>query len=198
MFSHRFETVHLTATCLLQDLRKHLETPYKLDSNQLLEDLTAALEELSVASEEIYQQNAELIAVQERLYVETFRFKSVFDHAPTAYVISDRTGKIKLANSSAAKLFNIDARELVGKPLSVYFPSKELFAEINELGSGERGPIERQMEIRPRGLEPITTMVNLYQDDDEDVAKADLFWVIQDLSRCVKPGDDVSSSDKKQ
>ncbi|MBX9721618.1 MAG: PAS domain-containing protein [Candidatus Obscuribacterales bacterium] len=186
MYGKRFETVHLTATSLLQELRKHLDKPYKLDSKQLLEDLSAALEELSVASEEIYQQNAELISVQERLYVETFRFKSVFDHAPTAYLISDRSGKIKLANASAAKLFNINAQELVGKPLSVYFPSKELFSEIEELGSGERGPIERQMEVRPRDGDPIVTMVNLYQDDDEDVEKADLFWIIQDLSHYQK------------
>jgi PAS domain S-box-containing protein len=65
-------------------------------------------------------QTEELSSSRALLEAERLRDRTLFEHAPVAYVITDREGVIKDANRAASSLFNVTSRWLSGKPLIVF------------------------------------------------------------------------------
>jgi PAS domain S-box-containing protein len=84
---------------------------------EALEALQNGQEELAVVDEEMRRQHAEL--VRERVETEAAlrHFRELFDLAPDAYVVTDAEGVVRDANVAAARIFNIRASFLIGKPL---------------------------------------------------------------------------------
>ncbi len=89
-----------------------------------MQDLSAALEELYVASEEQATQTEGLLQAQHRAELERRYFEHLFDAGPAASLITDSAARISAANEPAASLLGVETRFLSGKPLSVYLDAE--------------------------------------------------------------------------
>src|SRR5262249_5659797 len=83
-------------------------------------DLATAVEELNVAEEELRAQNDQLQLAYATLHMEHERYRELFEHAPVAYLVTDRHGTIRDANRAAEQLFKCRQARLRGKPLTVF------------------------------------------------------------------------------
>ena len=90
-----------------------------------LDALALSLEELSVAEEELEVQHEELVATQQSAELERLRYRSLFDHAPIPYLVTDREGVITEANHAAGVMLRRRPDHLAGKPLAVFLPLTE-------------------------------------------------------------------------
>ncbi len=96
----------------------------------ILEELQTALEELRVAEEELRTQNDALLASQEVIEAERQRYHDLFEFAPDGYLVTDINGTIQEANRAAARMFNVEQRFLVGKPLVNFIGGESTEVEV--------------------------------------------------------------------
>lgn len=89
---------------------------------EAVEALYTTLEELQVSEEELRVQAEELAASQETIETERLRYRELFQQAPDAYLVTSPEGVVTEANAAAARLLNVDAHRLIGKPLGVFVP----------------------------------------------------------------------------
>jgi PAS domain S-box-containing protein len=104
-FQQRFEAI-----------RQNAENASIPSQNLLAETIT----ELGITLEELYQQNAELLATREDLAAERQRYQILFELAPDGYLVTDAKGVIQEANCASEILLNVPRSLLVGKPLVVF------------------------------------------------------------------------------
>ncbi|WP_460203971.1 PAS domain S-box protein [Scytonema sp. NUACC21] len=90
-----------------------------------LVELGNASEMVKLATEEIYQQNEELIKTRNLLEAEQQRYQDLFEFAPDAYLVTDMTGIIQEVNHAASHLFNVPQQYLLGKPIINYVALQE-------------------------------------------------------------------------
>src|SRR5262245_2768552 len=83
-------------------------------------DTVEALEELSVAYEELLQQHDELLTTQRARDAERWRYQELFESAPDGYLVTDAHGIIREANHAAATLLHVPQSFLLDKPLSIF------------------------------------------------------------------------------
>lgn len=123
------------------------------------QELEIALAELEVLWEEL-QHQADLLAA------ERYRYAFLFEHAPSACIITDLHGVAREANRSALQLFDVPAAHLVGKPLALFVvppdrpafrsrltqavmePNKRLDPLRLRLGSASYAPTEVEVRIQ--------------------------------------------------
>jgi PAS domain S-box-containing protein len=91
-------------------------------AEEAVEALYTTLEELQVSEEELRIQAEELTASHELLEAERARYRELFQLAPDAYLVTDADGVVQEANAAAARLLNVEAHRLMGKPLGVFVP----------------------------------------------------------------------------
>jgi PAS domain-containing protein len=82
--------------------------------------LESTLEELGSAEAELRAQNEDLFAARTELEARGELYRSFFELAPLAYVVSDVNGVIRHVNRASSALFRRPVNGLVGKPLAVY------------------------------------------------------------------------------
>src|SRR4029079_2754244 len=92
----------------------------KEDSESGLEHV---VEQLRVAEEELRVQNEELRVHREAAEEALLRYQELFDLAPDPYITTDRFGKIREANTAAARLLNLPPRSLPGRQLVTFVSS---------------------------------------------------------------------------
>ncbi len=133
-------------------LRDTPEIIADLTSENLFEELNTTVEELSVAQEEMRQQNEELVASRTATEEATHRYRELFDFAPDAYFVTSRDGVIREANFAAATLLNVPQDYLTGKPLAVFVDAearrafRSVLAQITERSE----PAEWEARLQPR------------------------------------------------
>ena len=126
---------------LLQGRNELLISPQE-QLKQISLSLQTAGEELQVAHEELHQQNEQLQQQNQELMValalaqsQRQRYLNLFEQAPDGYLVTNIAGIISEANRAAAKLLNVEARFLVGKPLSIFFTKEVRQTLISKLNS---------------------------------------------------------------
>lgn len=91
-----------------------VDGPLQHVTNTFLDELSLAFEELHVAEEELHVQTEELSSSRALLEAERLRYRTLFEHAPVAYVITDREGVIRDANRAASGLLTSRSRPRKG------------------------------------------------------------------------------------
>lgn len=105
------------------------------------------------------------------------RYRMLFDLAPVAYLITDRDGGIVEANESAARLFGVDRRFLVGKPLPLYADdaSQRLLRRfVRAVAAGT--PRHATLRLRRR------SGVTFDAEIDAVAGAGEVRWIVQDVS----------------
>ena len=116
----------------LMDLLRQIEPALRERPAAL--EVAGILEELSVISEDLCQQNWALAE-------ETRRYQALFDLAPEPYLTTDPEGIIQRANRAAAELFSISQKELVGRPLALFVAEdgkQQFYSQLTSLAEQEQ------------------------------------------------------------
>lgn len=90
--------------------------------SRAFEELAHALEELQAADRALHRQREEWLNKQTELELDSRRYKDLFEHAPTGYVVTSIDGAIRQANPAALALLETSDRAIVGRPLAVFVP----------------------------------------------------------------------------
>jgi PAS domain S-box-containing protein len=90
--------------------------------SKAFEELAHALEELQAADQVLHRQRDEWLNKQAELELECQRYKDLFEHAPTGYLVTSIDGAIRQGNPAALALLQISDRAVVGRSLAVFVP----------------------------------------------------------------------------
>jgi PAS domain S-box-containing protein len=88
--------------------------------SDVLHELSASVEDLTVRFKEIRAQNEALKAAQARIDSEIQCYRELFDGAPDGYLVTDEYGIIVESNRASAELLGLESRLLRAKPLIVF------------------------------------------------------------------------------
>ncbi len=97
---------------------------------EILETLhTRALEDLNLHQEELRAQNEELRRTQASLNEINRRYRDLFDYAPVANLLLDKTGAIIECNLAGCDLLQANRISLINRPLQIYVakPQRDAF-----------------------------------------------------------------------
>lgn len=125
-------------------------TPHLVDN--LVNELHTTLGALNTAHEGIRQQAEMLEEARAAAEREKTRYSELFEFAPDAYLITDKRGLIYAANRAAAALFNLEAKQLTGKPIATYILAEDrpkFFAFLHRLTSAET-ELSFETRLQPR------------------------------------------------
>jgi PAS domain S-box-containing protein len=159
---------------------------------EMLESSFAAVEELQVATEELHQQNEELIAIHNDLQGSRRRYQDLFESAPDGYLVTDSIGIIRRANRAAVDLLGVREEVLRDKPLVLYVAEEdraEFHRRLDRARAGkDPGGGEWEMRVRNRarakgedgGVFPAALTVSPIRDWEGELAG--LRWLLRDIS----------------
>jgi len=152
-------------------------------ANAAVAELQTTVEELRVSQEELSAQNDALMDSRRELEQEHDRYRSLFQAAPVAYLVTDNRGIILDANHAAIDLLNVDERFLLNKPLVTFIVPAHRSAVRQRIvavsSSGQRSTGE--WDIQPRRSPPLPAAFEvalLHQHAEAD----SLLWLLKDLS----------------
>jgi PAS domain S-box-containing protein len=162
--------------------------------DEVLRELSAAVEELLAAEEELREQNEKLEAVQSALTAQRQRYQDLFDLAPDSYLVSDVEGTILEANRSALELLRIDSGFLPGVPLIAFIEEtrREAFrVDLRRLHGTDRVS-DWRLGIQPRGRRPmveVTATVAAVRDCRGHAIS--LRWLLRDVSELLRAEEEI-------
>ncbi len=162
VFTQQIQVMHRRLDALYQGVGPSAQLQPEL-LPLAFKELGTASEELQVAIEELLLKNEELALAQTSLEVERQRYQELFEFAPNGYLVTDELGTIKEANRAAAKLLNIPARFLVGKPLVIFVAEEERQLFHWQLSWLQQAKREQDLKVRlfPRNGEPFDAVLTM-------------------------------------
>jgi PAS domain S-box-containing protein len=115
----------------IQAMRQRVQALYRQGSAFAQSDpvLSTAFEELALAIDQL--QDADQALLHERdtwlnqraeLELECQRYKDLFAHAPSGYIVTSIDGAIRQANPAALELLQISDRVAIGRALALFVP----------------------------------------------------------------------------
>lgn len=155
---------------------------------EVIEELQTALEELTVAEEELHEQNDALLGARLEIEVERQRFRDLFDSAPVAYIVTNIHGVILQANHAAAHLLNVSRPYLEGKPLVNFLPNSERrdFRSALLMLEREGGRREWKVMLLPRdATDPVHTVFTGETALPDEGLAPTVRWIVRDITEQV-------------
>lgn len=148
------------------------------------DELLAAFEELTVAEEELRAQQETLLETHNLLEIQRNRYRTLFDHAPDPYVVTDGSGTIEEANTAASDLLGLPAKLLVGKPLGTFVDQRsrgDFRAHLTALADG--APIDKwTIDARVHEGRLVTLDATVSALEKRADGKSSLCWLLRDTS----------------
>ena len=146
-------------------------------------ELISALEELSIAEQELREQYNTLADAQRALERERDRYGMLFQSAPDPYLVTDRSGSIEEANGAAAVLFGVPGSLLAKRSLadSIDASARNDFqARLDGLvRSGRTDKWLLALESRDGRAIPVEATVSVAPARD---GKESFLWLLRDTS----------------
>ena len=146
--------------------------------------LLSALEELSLAEEELRAQHETLLETHRHFELERERYHTLFHLAPDPYLVTDENGSIQEANAAASELLGVASAHLVHKPFSAFIDSqarRELNAYLS--GSARSGRLDKWalgIEKRDGRIIPVEATVSTLPSRAE--GRHSLCWLLRDTT----------------
>lgn len=146
-------------------------------------DLIAALEELSIAEQELREQYNTLVDAQRVLQRERDRYSTLFQSAPDPYVVTDNAGGIEEVNGAASVLFGVPGSLLAKRSLADSLDEagrNDFQARLDGLiRSGRTDKWLLALQSRDGRIIPVEATVSV---GPEREGKESLFWLLRDTS----------------
>jgi PAS domain S-box-containing protein len=151
---------------------------------EAVDHLSASLDELRAADEQIQQQVVQLAAARGASETQRRRYQDLFESAPFGYITTDMDAAITEVNRAAAGLLRREPRSLIGTALAAHIaqPDRRLFRRrlCELLENPESG--EWQTRIIPCGsLITISVGLAVQVVPGANGEASSLRWVMRDL-----------------
>lgn len=150
------------------------------EQHNVIGELQSTMEELRVAEEELLAQQEELRRHESDADHQLWRYRGLFDTAPTAYLTTDGAGLVTEANGMAQQLLRRDAGRLVGRPLSAFVEPTDRPAFRTRLDhlarQGGMRTWELRIALRTGGVLDLITSVAAGPDA---TGEPELRWVLR-------------------
>ncbi len=188
----QMQEVYQRASQLQQDA---LDSPVQqvLLEKALLE-LNFVLEELQTSQDELEQQNQTLLSTQHLVELERQPYQTLFEFAPSGYLVTDLQAKILEANHYAASILIGTSKDyLINKPLLIYIhePDRSRFLEqLATFPSGQRWEIM----LNPRKGVLTSVAIAFTRIKDPQRNQDLILWAFHDITRRKQLGDQLQIS----
>ncbi|MEB3357718.1 MAG: PAS domain S-box protein [Synechococcales bacterium] len=169
---------------LVSQVEQQASAPQIAELTAVNEELRLTLEELQITQEELRQQNEQLQSTQQPLELDDQRYQNLFEHAPDAYLVTDRYGAIREANRAAAILFRVDAQDLVGKPLLVLITEGDRYdfnRRLTDLEFAQNWEVT--IQLKNGETFPVWMVVTSIKNSEDEITS--LCWSLRDLRPCI-------------
>ena len=154
---------------------------------EMLEELSAAVEELEVSTEEIHGQNEALAEAKKHLDVESARYRELFDLAPDGYLVTDIVGVILESNRAASELLGTPGHFLLQKPVIVFVDAADRLSVLNHLHDAVTVPTASssnfETRIAPPNHDSFPASVHLTVGGAAEAGNPRVLWLVRDISR---------------
>lgn len=183
IFDHKFEQAQQRLVELAQKTDQ-AAVPKDILA-QAIDELTNALEEVQVLSEELSEQHDRLQTAQVVLSTERQQYFDLFDLAPEGYIVTNAQGIIQQINQTAADLLNRRQPFLIGRPLGALVAqadNHEFYTLLNRLQAGEAFQnFELRLQSYPNQLLYVSfTIAPIW---DHHAQLVGLRWLFRDQTR---------------
>jgi PAS domain S-box-containing protein len=154
------------------------------DKSAVADELSALVQELTVAHEQLRRQTVELEHARQVLDSERGRFRELFDLSPEGHIITDSAGAIRELNRGAAALLNMPADYALGKPLAVFIDPGDRRAFRVRLFRARQELAEEAwtLTVQPRDGEPMRAFVAVSPMSNAQGVVTGLRWLVRDVS----------------
>jgi PAS domain S-box-containing protein len=140
MASRKRADDELTRAELLEEIRR-------LREGSREQELERVVHELEIHHEELNVQQEQLLESQRALAQARDRFEELFDFAPIAYVLIDRSGLIRSANLAAATLLGRDRAHLIGRPFFLHVTAPHRQTMLDHIAQCRRGDLRVNTQV---------------------------------------------------
>jgi PAS domain S-box-containing protein len=151
--------------------------------DEALHELSAMIEEMNVASEELRVQNQALREAYYAVETQRARYEELFKLVPDAYLVTDAFGVVREANQAAEFLLAISTAALRGKPLVTFIAEsdrKDFRRALNEARTTE-GRLDWTSVVVPMTGSPMRAALRVARIHDSDRQEL-LGWIIRDTT----------------
>jgi PAS domain S-box-containing protein len=148
------------------------------------DQLLAAFQELTRAEEELRVQQEMLLETHNLLEIQRNRYRTLFDHAPDPYLVTDGSGTIEEANAAASDLLGLPGKMLVGRLLSTFVDARsrtEFRTHLNSLAEGaaiDKWTIDAR--VHDGRAVPVEATVSALETRSD--GKSSLCWLLRDMT----------------
>jgi PAS domain S-box-containing protein len=146
--------------------------------------LGSASEIVQLATEELYQQNEQLLESRNLVEAERQCYTDLFEFAPDGYLVTDAKGIIKEANQAAASLLKVSKPFLFGKPIVnfVGLEDRHRFRyELSQLSKSDRLK-ELTLRLQQRNGESFVAAFTVAAVRDLEGNAIALRWLVRDIT----------------
>jgi PAS domain S-box-containing protein len=184
MFAQQVQSLHNRLTQLYQGVNGSADLEAPLLLPLAFKELGTASQTLEVATEKLFHQAEELLAVRAQVAEERRRYQDLFEFMPNPYLVSDTQGKIQEANRAATKLFKVEQSFLLNKLLVSFIPQQERSAfrsKLNQLHQCDRVQ-EWTIRMQPRNGDPFDAAMTIAPVRDAQGNLISLRWIVRDIT----------------
>ena len=181
-FTQRTQGMYRRLTDLYENLNTMPIMPDVLP--QALVELGSASEIVGLATEELHQQNEELIQTRTLLEAERQRYQDLFEFAPDAYLVTDTLGMIREANHTTATLLKVSQNYVIGKPIVnfVALPDRPAFRSYLTQICESTKVKELVVRIQKRDGELLDAAMTVAVARNQQGKPIGLRWLIRDIT----------------
>jgi PAS domain S-box-containing protein len=146
--------------------------------------LLAAIQDLSIAEEELRAQHEAIVEAQRELEIQRGRYHTLFEAAPDPYVVTDEHGTIEEANDAFARLLGVTTEQVIRKSLDSFIDlsaRRDVDARLRELRRGEK--LERcELDVKTPNGRAIPVEGTLSVLDSALDGRRLFCWQLRDVS----------------
>jgi PAS domain S-box-containing protein len=168
---------------------------------EVVQELSAAVEEFEVSAQEIQAQNEALAEAKRQLDLESARYRELFDLAPDGYLVTDTSGVIVESNRAASELLGSPGHFLAHKPVIVFVDAPNRREVLNQLHDAVTGPDGRVVAFEagfaPPNSAPFHAAVHLTVGGTADPAVPRVRWLLSDVSRRAEAERALAASENR-
>jgi PAS domain S-box-containing protein len=146
--------------------------------------LLAAIQELSIAEEELRAQHETIVETQGELDVQRRRYRTLFEGAPDPYIVTDEYGIIEEANDALARLLGVTTAHIIRRSLDSFIDPqtrRELGARLMDLPSRERLD-KRALHVKTPDGRVVEVEATLSVLESPLDGKRSFCWLLRDVS----------------
>ena len=167
-------------------------------TDETLAELSNAVEELRVSSEELSRQHLELEILHREHERERLRYQDLFEAAPDGYVVTDLEGRVVEANDAAVRLLQVPLSTLQGTLFVTRVASRDVPRWTQWLHSSH-GVGTAELHLRRRGERSFPAAITRTTISGDGGTSTGFRWSIQSRPpdaprRCPRRYRDVCAS----